>query len=398
MKSFLILSVLVYLCAFNSISCIDLGLKNIVDSAKDVTSGLAKDITNKLPTAKGLFETSKQLVAGYPFEFVSTSINKMCSSALSSQSVTPKYLPDINKMQFQLRTACNRYNYPLLKANDMWTSKEFNPKNKVVLLVTGWTTSVDDDETIALFAKAYSCRGGVNFVALDAAGFIETLYSWSAFNTEALGMHIADGLKQLSEIVPVENIHLIGHSLGAHIVGAAGRHFELKTKKTIPRITGLDPAKPCFNEGEALSGLLRGDADFIDIIHTNSGVLGKRDPMGDIDFYPGGLDPLPPGCVGISCAHARAWVYYAETIYPGNEKNFMGTRCSSLTRLREGKCPGKEVPMGYAVPTDAKGNYFMEVRANAPYGMNGNKHDLLKYETCGACEESDITGDKKKSK
>lgn len=86
------------------------------------------------------------------------------SAALSSQTVEPRYLPDIDKMQFQLRTTCGRYNYPLTKASDMWHSPEFNPKHKVVLLVTGWTTSVDDDETIASFSKAYSCRGGVNFV------------------------------------------------------------------------------------------------------------------------------------------------------------------------------------------------------------------------------------------
>lgn len=61
------------------------------------------------------------------------------------------------------------------------------------------------------------------------------------------------------------------------------------TSQLIPRITGLDPANPCFNEGEDLTGLSRGDADFIDVIHTNPGVLGKRDAVGDCDFYPNGL-------------------------------------------------------------------------------------------------------------
>lgn len=43
-----------------------------------------------------------------------------------------------------------------------------------------------------------------------------------------------------------------------------------------------------FNEGEKLSGLSRGDAEFVDIIHSNNGALGKRDPIGDCDFYPNG--------------------------------------------------------------------------------------------------------------
>lgn len=79
-----------------------------------------------------------------------------------------------------------------------------------------------------------------------------------------------------------------GHSLGAHISGYAGRTFTEITNKTLPRITGLDPARPCFNEGERLSGLQRGDAAFVDIIHSNAGVLGVKEPIGDVDFFPNG--------------------------------------------------------------------------------------------------------------
>lgn len=78
------------------------------------------------------------------------------------------------------------------------------------------------------------------------------------------------------------------HSLGAQIAGAIGRHFYDMTSKLLPRITGLDPANPCFNEGENLTGLSRGDAVFVDVIHSNCGVLGKKDPIGDVDFYPNG--------------------------------------------------------------------------------------------------------------
>lgn len=45
---------------------------------------------------------------------------------------------------------------------------------------------------------------------------------------------------------------------------------------------------PCFNEGERLNGLQRGDARFVDIIHTNVGVLGIKEARGDVDFYPNG--------------------------------------------------------------------------------------------------------------
>lgn len=83
-----------------------------------------------------------------------------------------------------------------------------------------------------------------------------------------------------------------GHSLGAHICGYAGRHFHHLTNKKVPRITGLDPARPCFNEGERLNGLQRGDADFVDVIHSNAGILGLKNPIGDVDFYPNGYTNL----------------------------------------------------------------------------------------------------------
>ncbi|KNC20590.1 hypothetical protein FF38_00404 [Lucilia cuprina] len=51
---------------------------------------------------------------------------------------------------------------------------------------------------------------------------------------------------------------------------------------------------------------------------------------------------------------------------------------------------GNEVPMGYTVSNQAEGKYFMEIGTNAPYGINGNKHDLLMFEKSGTCKETDI--------
>lgn len=191
----------------------------------------------------------------------------------------------------------------------------------------------------------------------------------------------------MAKKIPVNNIHLIGHSLGAHIVGKAGRHFTKLTNMTLPRITGLDPANPCFNGGEALSGLYRGDADFVDIIHSNPGVLGKAHPLGDVDFYPEGLGPIKPGCVVFSCSHSRAYEYYIETVYPGNERNFLAKRCNSLTSLNGGQCDGPEYPMGFATPMKLKGDYFMSVNAKSPFGKNAPMHVFGDHDKCGRCKK-----------
>lgn len=54
---------------------------------------------------------------------------------------------------------------------------------------------------------------------------------------------------------------------------------------------------------------------------------------------------------------------------PGSENNFMATRCDSYSALKAGNCHGKPIPMGYAVPTTAKGDYFLETNSVKPYGM-----------------------------
>lgn len=93
------------------------------------------------------------------------------------------------------------------------------------------------------------------------------------------------------------------------VAGSTGRHLKRKTGRQIPRITALDPASkltlfftlhkfrllsfnsffflpfdyfsdPCFNLPGDLPGLSRDDAEFVLVIHTNPGGLGKRDPIG----------------------------------------------------------------------------------------------------------------------
>lgn len=89
------------------------------------------------------------------------------------------------------------------------------------------------------------------------------------------------------------------------------------------------------------------------------------------------VSPLPPGCLTIICAHARAWEFYAETVYPANEKAFMATKCSSITSLNSGSCPGKRIPMGFGCPTNAKGNYFLKTGRSSPFGEQGLKESEI---------------------
>lgn len=121
-------------------------------------------------------------------------------------------------------------------------------------------------------------------------------YLYAASLVQSLADHVADFVicvgqskENLDDLL--SNLHLLGHSLGAHIFGLAGR----KLNGLVDRITGFDPAGPLFtypvlvNENFRLSP---DDAKFVDVIHTEAGMAGAQVPIGDIDFYPnGGVAP-----------------------------------------------------------------------------------------------------------
>lgn len=69
-------------------------------------------------------------------------------------------------------------------------------------------------------------------------------------------------------------LHLIGHSLGAHICGMAAKELkERRNRWMVQRITGLDPAQPCFRNADPSVHLHKNDAPFVDVIHTNGRLL-----------------------------------------------------------------------------------------------------------------------------
>lgn len=178
--------------------------------------------------------------------------------------------------------------------------------------------------------------------------------------------------------------YFIGHSLGAQICGKVGRILKKQGLK-IPRITGLDPAGPCFYEEDLMTGLYKGDAQFVDVIHTNPNTFGKKEPVGDADFYPNGSEneDNAPGC-GINkiCSHARAWQYFAETVVPYNGRNFLPTNCT--LRAKDLTCEPQQYPMGfYAQPSYPRGKYFLQANAECPFGRSKtNKQHKKSNDVC----------------
>lgn len=59
-----------------SIHAIEWSLPDVINSIGNVGTSIVDP--SLLPTPQGLLEGSKQLIAGYPFEFVSNSLNVIC--------------------------------------------------------------------------------------------------------------------------------------------------------------------------------------------------------------------------------------------------------------------------------------------------------------------------------
>jgi pancreatic triacylglycerol lipase len=91
-------------------------------------------------------------------------------------------------------------------------------------------------------------------------------------------------------------VSLIGHSLGAHISGAAGKRVQ---NGRINTIVGLDPAGPLFDANNPVNRLDRNDAEYVEIVHTDTASFGIAFPIGDADFYPNGGTGMP-GCLSKS--------------------------------------------------------------------------------------------------
>lgn len=82
---------------------------------------------------------------------------------LASDKINPRISPEIEQMYFQLRTPCHYESFPVNEAERILESPYFDVNKKIVLFVSGWTSTIESS-SIAHLAKAYNCRGDYNFL------------------------------------------------------------------------------------------------------------------------------------------------------------------------------------------------------------------------------------------
>lgn len=276
--------------------------------------------------------------------------------------------PEAVGVSFLLHTRHNKNIYELL-TNDAIDIKRshFNETKETKFIIHGYRD--DGRETwVTNMKDALLDKEDVNVISVDwERGADKENYNQAAANTRVVGALIAQFITALKKTtnIRLSDIHMIGHSLGAHIAGYAG-----EIVKGIGRITGLDPAGLCFGGRDPEVRLDRTDADYVDVIHTDGQPItslgfGTSTRMGHADYYPNG-GKNQPGCKspgkhifklitgkfklfrkGIGCDHARSRELYIESIK--SDCRFLSYPCDSMELFEKGLCPcnGYCSPMGY---------------------------------------------------
>jgi len=243
--------------------------------------------------------------------------------------------------------------------------KDFDATLKVKFLIHGFQAG---DAPWALTMKdSLMSKEKCNVIIVDWSKGAAESYPSSVANTRVVGAELGHFLVVLVKDLGVkpEDVHIIGHSLGAHTAGYAGKWVKPKLENPIGRITGLDPAGPEFYNQIAGERLDMTDATFVDVIHTNADSLGLAEAVGHFDFYPNGGGEIQPGCKtkyevflssstdtmadDLACSHSRAVQLFIDSIN-SDSCQFFAEQCTSWQDFVDEKCKAEgtlKVEMGY---------------------------------------------------
>ncbi|KAG5276108.1 hypothetical protein AALO_G00127980 [Alosa alosa] len=236
---------------------------------------------------------------------------------------------------------------------------EFNSEAKTFIVIHGWTvTGMYESWVPKLVTALYEREPTANVIVVDWLTRAQQHYPTSAAYTKLVGRDVAKFVTWLQGTLdyPWEKIHFLGYSLGAHVAGIAG----LLTSSKVNRITGLDPAGPSFEYADSQSTLSPDDANFVDVLHTNTRgspdrSIGIQRPVGHVDIYPNG-GTFQPGCdlqktmkmivsTGFSnmdqivkCSHERSIHLFIDSLVNAQEHQSMAYRCSNKESFDKGVC------------------------------------------------------------
>lgn len=247
---------------------------------------------------------------------------------------------------------------------------------KTYIIIHGLASSPFDDWVINMKNKLLSTSKFVEVLVLDWSTRTQWSFDLNFGYVAAIrrirptALELSEILIQFSELKNLNkddtfplNVHCIGHSLGAHCCGHLGKILNSHIHLRLKRITGLDPAGPCFEDYDETNRLSINDADYVDIIHTSVN-LGIQKPIGHSDYYVNNAR-TQPGCYRINeikfpilwcddnpqganrilgnlfnlikCSHSKAHSYFIESISSKCSK-FNAFRCENFDMFKRNEC------------------------------------------------------------
>jgi len=288
---------------------------------------------------------------------------------------------------------------------DSILSSSINLKSETYFIVHGYLSSSRNIWVKELKDKLLD-SGDFNVILVDWELGADDSYEISACNTRLVGAQIYFLITKLEKFKKTsrKRVHLVGHSLGAHVCGFAGKKL-----KGLARITGLDPANPGFNGVKSSFRLSRNDANFVDVIHTCAYEsnykysLGIRKALGHADFYPNGGSGQPEcSYADLICSHSMATALYTVSIT--TEDVYIGKQCPGSNEFENDlceSCQGNRCnSMGfYAIKPKKPTSYYLKTipltdEAGVTHSTFWNTvKDSVKCSVLGYCPENETTFD-----
>ncbi|KPJ10569.1 Lipase member H-A [Papilio machaon] len=231
---------------------------------------------------------------------------------------------------------------------------------------------------------------GRNVIVMEMFPILYRSYPIAARLTKPLGYLLGELLAQLAHRgLSHKDIELLGASLGAHIAYHAAIKYHQLTNRKPMRLTGLDPAGPCFRNLAPDDRFSASAAHMVDALHTNMDGFGLADTVGHIDIYANGgeyqqsmVNGFLLPCLTL-CSHMRSAMYWVSAL--NNPDKFLAVRCQSVSRARHGDCYDQQLvtnvlgsntdfnkPGIYYLPTNETDPYYIykEALVKRPYGPN----------------------------
>ncbi|BBC23690.1 hypothetical protein [Pseudanabaena sp. ABRG5-3] len=162
-----------------------------------------------------------------------------------------------------------------------WNNREINKDAKTYIVIHGYQSGANEQWVKDIESGLAKKDPSANILALDwlnGGNFMKKLvnkeYTNAADMTAEAGKYLAQYLKDKG--LDPSKVTLIGHSLGAHVAGIAGKEYQNLTQNKLSEILALDPAGVENGTKLMWDGLRNSSADRVVSLHT-SRIFGTKE-------------------------------------------------------------------------------------------------------------------------